>query len=405
MPPTASVLLIHDGELDDVRAALEQIGAEVADLRGGSVPERVEPPRDLLVTTARRARAVESWPPPRGEPARPAKIAVVTEDSVAARRMLRAMGFDFLVRRPVHPEALRLLLVRCLFRGVERRRHPRSPVGYEIGYRVGLRRSSAVLTELSPDSVGLRSLRPVPVGAELALRIPGELLGGERLTVRARVIRSDERRRADGTREFALALVLDPGAHAARRRLEELLWSIQSGPPTLGQAVADGPASVATQPAPRCPAPRAAAPAPSSPPGCTAELPARPTRASARRERRRHPRGAFARKVLADGERATRILVGRDLSGGGMRADCDPDLAPGSRVRIAIYGASDEPPIEVEARVARNDPQGGLGLSFEAVDAETVERLERLVGSLPSVESLHEDEAGSVGTVVSRLVE
>ena len=54
----------------------------------------------------------------------PMKIAVVTEDSNTLRSMLRRIGFDLLVRRPVHPYALKLLLARALYRSV--------PVGAEI---------------------------------------------------------------------------------------------------------------------------------------------------------------------------------------------------------------------------------------------------------------------------------
>jgi hypothetical protein len=116
MQQQSSVLLIDDGELDDVRSLLREIGAETSELRGGAIPERVPPPRDLLVTTSRRARVAEGWPAPMGDPPHPVKIAVVTEDSITARRMLRLMGFDFLVRRPVHPSGAATLEARSAAR-------------------------------------------------------------------------------------------------------------------------------------------------------------------------------------------------------------------------------------------------------------------------------------------------
>ena len=56
------VLLVDDGELDDVRDCLLALGAEFAHLRGGAVPARLEPPRDLFITSTRHAALARSWP-------------------------------------------------------------------------------------------------------------------------------------------------------------------------------------------------------------------------------------------------------------------------------------------------------------------------------------------------------
>ena len=39
MTTTPSVLLLHDGELDDVRELLDQLGADYLHFRGGEIPE------------------------------------------------------------------------------------------------------------------------------------------------------------------------------------------------------------------------------------------------------------------------------------------------------------------------------------------------------------------------------
>ncbi|MEN8181846.1 MAG: PilZ domain-containing protein [Myxococcota bacterium] len=412
MDTQPSVLLIDDGELDDIRLLLEEIGAEYSELRGGCIPDRVDPPRDLLITTGRRARLAEGWQAPLGDQPRPSKIAVVTEDSTTARRMLRLMGFDFLIRRPVHPEAIRLLLMRCLFSGLERRRHPRSPVGCVVSYRHGLRRNTAILSEISLEGLRLLSSRPLSVGTGLTLRVPGELLGGTSFSVRAEVVRCDVRRSCGERRELEIALALDPEDAQGLQHVEELLWTIASGPPSLSQAPSElmpGGEGEAREPAAATDQGSDPAPPQASDPQRQSVEDPRPPRRKVRfprrrGERRRHQRADFYQKVVADSETNTRILVGRDLSSGGMRVDPDAELHPGQRLRLAIYGWADEAPLTVEAQVSRNEGLEGVGLEFDISDPLVSQRLERLVGCLPSVESLRDEEVGSVGTVVSRVL-
>jgi hypothetical protein len=415
MQQQSSVLLIDDGELDDVRSLLREIGAETSELRGGAIPERVPPPRDLLVTTGRRARVAEGWPAPMGDPPHPVKIAVVTEDSLTARRMLRLMGFDFLVRRPVHPEALRLLLMRCVFRGQERRHHPRSPVGCTVSYRHGLRRGTAILSELSLEGLRLLSTRPLSVGQGMTVRVPGELLGGRSFSLRASVVRSDVRSSRRGRRELDIALRIDPADREGRRHVEELLWTIAAGPPSLGEPV-DAPGTPESPPNPEVLEPleettaeAGAPPTPASERGPADEAPRQSSRRKTRppkrwRERRRYHRASFEQKIVADSETATRILVGRDLSSGGMRVDPDPSLEQGQRLQLAIYGWADEAPLMVAASVTRNEGAHGVGLEFDLSEPGLSDRLERLISALPAVESLRDDEVGSMGTVVSRVI-
>jgi hypothetical protein len=414
MQQQVPVLLIDDGELDDVRSLLRGIGAETSELRGGAIPDRVAPPRDLLVTTGRRARVAEGWPAPMGDPPHPIKIAVVTEDSITARRMLRAMGFDFLVRRPVHPEALRLLLMRCTFRGEERRRHPRSPVGCTVSYRHGLRRGTAILSELSLEGLRLLSTRPLPVGTGLTLRVPGELLGGRSFSVRASVLRSDVRRSRRARRELDIALSIDPRDREGQRHVEELLWTIAAGPPSLAEPMEESAASGTSPVDPdelelTGEADDAAEPTVAAEERPGEEPPRQPARRKTRppkrwRERRRYHRASFGQKIVADSDSATRILVGRDLSSGGMRVDPDASLQEGQRLELAIYGWADEAPLLVGASVTRNEGSRGVGLEFDLSEPGLSDRLERLVSTLPAVESLSDDEVGSMGTVVSRVI-
>ena len=120
-----------------------------------------------------------------------------------------------------------------------------------------------------------------------------------------------------------------------------------------------------------------------------------------RRTTARHPYGA---KVPAFGNRALRVLVGRDLSVGGMRIESNPDLEVGDRLHLAIYGEPNEEPFLVWAKIAREDGDGNLAIAFEPLHAVVARRLEKLVASLPAVESLHDDESEAMGTVVTQIL-
>ena len=194
MSTTAPVVLIDDGELDDVRAILEEIGAEFAHLRGGAVPSEMGPPDQLFIATPRRAMLAKDWP---GGPL-PVKVGIVTEDSNTLRAMLRRIGFDLLVRRPVHPYALRLVLLRALYSGSERRQKPRFPIGYSVSFRAGFRRKKAVLADLSMRGARLLLDQPLALGSRITLQLERELAGGKALSLRGKIVRVSDTPEEDG---------------------------------------------------------------------------------------------------------------------------------------------------------------------------------------------------------------
>lgn len=372
------LLLVDDGELDDVRDLLNEMGADFAHLRGGAVPARVPPPRDLFIATGRRAPLARDWPPHVGGPGRPVKIAIVTEDSGTARSMLRRMGFDFLVRRPVHPVALRLLIVRALYRGEEKRRDPRVAVGYEVGVRAGLRRRSALLADLSARGCRLLVERRLAPGTRLTLQIPAAFTQGKELILRGRVLRSEPERGSPD--RFGVAVGFDKLDVHSRERLLQILRERALGPAVL--------------PA-RAPEPKRERIFPRTP---------KRRRESETNERRRHRRGRYARSVVALSGEARQVILGRDLSIEGMRVEPSPDLGLGKRVRLALYGGAREEPFLIDATVARDDGEEGLALRFERVDPAVAAHLEQLVAGLPAVEALHHGETGALGTILSRIV-
>ena len=93
MPETPQILLLDDGELDDVAQLLECLDLAYTRLKGGEVRSGIGPPRDLLIATPRRSSSVEEGSPEGAKPGRPVRVIVTEEDSNSMRRMLRRAGF------------------------------------------------------------------------------------------------------------------------------------------------------------------------------------------------------------------------------------------------------------------------------------------------------------------------
>jgi hypothetical protein len=406
------VLLVDDGELDEVRDCLLELRVEFAHLRGGAVPARLDPPRDLFLVSARRAALAKSWPA-----GRPVRIAVVGEDSGALRATLRKLGFQYLVRRPIHPIALRLLVLHALYRGDERRSAERVPLGYRVAVKIGMRRREGLLVDLSESGCRLLLAESVARDAKITVQVPAELCGDESFALPGRVLRCqrDGSSPADGSHAVAIRFGALP--EATQSLLEEALAAHRLGVGPAIEPAASTPAAIA----PPAPAP-AVAPAP---PASVTAGPAAPRRERRRggartesaegrarsasegsADRRRAARRRYARRVIAAVADGTlhRVLIGRDVSPGGMRVDRQADLHLGTTLRIALYDAAREAPVIVAARVARDDGKHGLALRFEDVEPDVAARIEQLIATLPPVECLFDGEAGSIGTVVAEIV-
>ncbi len=372
----ADALLIDEGELDDVHAMLESLGADpvrhrTVDTRGFTGWE--QPPR-LVVASARSAMRLSVGPNVEAQGI--VTIAVVDSESQTLFGILRRQGFRYLVRRPVHPEALRLLLLRALFRGRDRRDAPRVPFGCEIALRFGLRRRPATLLELSRTGCRVLTREWLEPGDRLGVRIPSQVTGNRPLTLAGRAVRCERRRSVQPEQRVALALRFDRLGDAARMALEALIAAHSLGPTPL---------------------PRSAAPA-----RPTAHAPARgvrtpelasgaaPPAALASHERRRGRRAAHRREVLALDpglQRVRHALLGIDLSASGLRVEPHPELALGDRVQLGIYDAACAAPLMVGAEVVRDDGARGLLLRFRPLDAAAASEIERIVAHAPQIES------------------
>jgi hypothetical protein len=406
-----SVLLLDDGELEDVQTLLEQLKLPFARIRGGAIVSGTPPPRDLLISTPRRIDAVA--PSEAHAASSPVRIVVVQEDSTGLRERLRRSGFDYLIRRPVHPEALRLLLLRSLYRGEEKRGEPRVAAGFDVSYRTGLRSRRAILADLSTKGCRLVSRNTIDAGRRIRVHLPEALETGDPIAVVGRVLRAtQEDRPGVGTVNVA-AILFDKISDDARQALELLVEDLSRGPATLRRGTTRQPPSpgeergqpIKFRPGAVPGSERGARAAESTSLTMAVDVNLLPENdAAAQKERRVQARATYELTVPAFGKRALRVLVGRDLSVGGMRIERLPALEVGDRLHLAIYGSADEAPFLVWGTVSRDDGDAGMGVVFDPLEREVAKRLERLVAMLPAVESLRDGEAEAMGTVVSEIL-
>lgn len=377
-----TLLLLHDGELADVRAVAESLGARVVE----SAPAEAPPDWDVLVASARHARDTYL----RSTRLRAVRVAVLESNSRTLRNLVRRAGMDLIVRRPVHPAALRLLLLHALYRGPERRSR-RVAVGAPVRFRTGLRRRDGVLADLSMRGCMILSPRSMRVGQGIVVWVPDATNEARSFAVRGAVVR----------------ILAGPGVERG--------FGVDFGVvskhlvPALKASVAaylEGPAAHAGSEAGK-PRPTLAEPPVAHEPDAVEEAPVEPEPPDERRERER--RTYAGRRVVALGEEAARVLIGRDLSTGGMRVDPTPHLAIGQHLQIAIHAGPGQTPLVVQAEVVRDDGARGFGLRFVGLDDAAERYLAKMVDSLPGPEeaedaAVAEDSAGG-DVVISEIVE
>jgi hypothetical protein len=296
----------------------------------------------------------------------------------------------------------------ALYRGEERRGAPRVPLGYPVAVKIGMRRRDALLVDLAESGCRFLVNEPVSEGMKVTVQVPSELCGSDGFALPGTVVRCARDRSSPNDGGFAVAIQFTKLADAARSLLEEALAAHRLG----GDATEDQPldetplvtpADIGDEAAPRLVRRVAPQPLPQEPKRHRTAADARPKSPS---ERRRHTRGRFAERVVAaatDGS-IHRVLIGRDLSTGGMRVDRQPELVVGARLRLALYDAAQEKPMVVTASVVRDDGAAGVALRFDEIAPESAARLERLVAGLPPVERLADGESGALGTVVGEIL-
>ncbi|MBW2691288.1 MAG: PilZ domain-containing protein [Deltaproteobacteria bacterium] len=488
-----SVLILDDGELDDVQRILEELEVEFGRVQGGAIAPNTPHPKSLLMATPRRISAVAAIDEASADEDPPVRVVVVDQDSKTLRDQLRQVGFDFLVRRPVHPEALRLLVMHSLYRGDEKRREPRVAVGLEISFQTGEIPRRATLVDLSTGGCRLISPFEIEAGKLVLVTLPESLGAAEAITLDGRILRSSYDKRIGEEGMYSAAVQFENLSSDLRNELEWIIEDKVGGPPALnttlkptqGEAGADPSApgakptytlkrgeqqrhpvrkallekeSPALKADPRCegaasastssaasaaageqehyplsvpvdvkmarpektvqePVEEIAAQPPVRPIAQPVEPIAQPVEPIGQSvepveqapsisadDRRATPRHPYAAKVPAFGTRALRVLVGRDLSVGGMQIESNPDLEVGDRLHLAIYGDASEEPFLVWGTILRSDGRGGTAVAFDPVHPTIAKQLEALVASLPAVESLQDTEAEAMGTVLTEII-
>lgn len=407
-PESASILLVDDGELEEVAQVLEAAGKPFERYRGGQIPDEIAPPEDLLIVTPRRLDRVRRGSPAGARPGYPLRIIAVGEDSAAMRRRLRRHGLHLLVRLPAVAELWQLLIERALYRGEERRRDPRvsvgSPVRLEQTSKATTKEAtSTLLLDLSNRGCRLQSNVPLVVGSRVSFAIP-EMEPASNEAQSPLQLAGTVRRLVQPTDsgQCRAAIVFDDDLpEATRIRLTNVINHWASGPDSLA---ATSPASFPALP------PRSL---PSMPELTLDDETDPPVRSGSEihlqleadsMDRREGQRGSFESALVAEGDDGPVVLIGRDLSPGGMRVEAIGELRIGSRFRVALHGPSLTAPCIVDAEVIRDDGDDGFGLAFRDVDPETSHEIEKLVACLPGVESLIEGELANMGAVLSQIL-
>ena len=123
-------------------------------------------------------------------------------------------------------------------------------------------------------------------------------------------------------------------------------------------------------------------------------------------ERRTAPRKEFEKHVVTVDDEATRVLLCRDISIGGMRVEPNDSLVPGDDLLVAVHIGARSEPMVVNARVTRDDGEKGLVLSFYDISRECENYLNKMVGRLPDLaNSDNADGSTNQNVIVSEIVE
>lgn len=372
-------MLLDDGELADVRAILDDLGVEYVD----ETPDTQEPSpafensRLVISTSKHSPRAADLC----AASTRRILMEILEHDSPAPDTVAEARC-DFIVRRPVHAAALKLLIQRVLYTGPERRGRERVAIGAAVTLRSGIRSWVSTLLDLSLRSCRLLSSKPVVRDRTVTVRLPRRITGGETLSLSGRVVRSEEPS-GDGFGMFEIAVSFDSIEPATRRALRVILEGSLVGPASLVSEPASNPRS-------------------SSRTGALGGKVAGTRMFDRRIEARQSESGLPATARVNPGTLPA-VLIGRDLSPAGMRIERDGDLEVGDELDLLLHGGAPREPIAVKATVERIN-EAGCFLRFRDVGTAEAARIEALVDALIVTERPAAASSRSNKVVISEVV-
>ena len=374
--PTPIILLLHDGELTDIRRILDDAGAVYLEWIGTATRSYESSPWDLVICTGEQLSNLDVGAIGQN----PIRIAILDKESEG--HDFRSGDADYIVRRPVHPTALRLLIEHVLYSGPERRDVKRVPLGIPVEFRAGLRRRPATLIDLSTAGCRLLTGHSARFGAKATVYFPPELDNGKPFSASGRIVRVGPGE-GDQVGIEGISIRFD---EACDEQLRDVVELHVQGPAT------QGPASLNSA--------EAATPWTES-----AESQLYDEESIAEEigpDRRLDIRVAFPRRVVSLGGNAAHVLIGRDLSMGGMWVEPNTWLTLGDELRVALHARAGQDPLVVDACVDRGDPTHGFALLFRNLSDETLEYLTTMLDELPDIDTC----AGSNSRiVVSSIVE
>lgn len=364
-------LLAYDGNtLDDIFELLTELGAQPrrVNATGSKRLEDWEDVPKILIVDA--ADALHLKVPATADRQGVLRVAIASSQSEILANLLRRLGYQYLIRRPLHRDAIEILLRNLLHKGESRRANPRVVLGIDASIQTSLRgwQRPCSLLDLSRGGCLLAASRGLALRKRVQLVVGSEYTGAEELSVTGHVIR---RRFDDASGKWQVALRFHPPADVQGARVGQLLQRKTVGPDRNDKTTPD-----------RTWTDRAKSWLGLNKKG--AALPSHP-------DRRQTPRARMDRhvgKLDASGTRVTALLTGYDLSSQGMRVQAHPELELGNQFTVSLHDEARKRPLEVPAEVIRDDGPDGLALRFTDVDDELQSRLDALISALPRADSL-----------------
>ncbi|NNL67500.1 MAG: PilZ domain-containing protein [Myxococcales bacterium] len=378
-------MVLHRDELRDVCRQLDELSIPYDERSNAPRSAADGGPWSLVVATPQRVLELAAAS---GVADRATHMAVCEGFSRTLAAKLGQARVDFVLRRPVHPGALRLLLLHAWYRGPEKRRFRRVSIGAPVRVRIGWRQRPGMLLELSTTGCRIQIDRMLARESRLAVQLPAELTGGRSVKLKGHVVRTMAAAADDPVNGHEVAVQFETLPTSAFTTVSNLVREYGKGPAEWRDAPkamrdADAPHGE-TDPANE---------APWTPNRRDPEVP----------DRRSSPRLRYAKPVLVKGDGASRILMGQDLSIGGMRVNRDPGLGVGDSLRIALYGEDGIPPLMLQTTVAREDGPY-LVLTFDDPGEAAQEQLRQIMKSAP-VTAGGEGDGEGTALVVSEIVE
>jgi hypothetical protein len=339
------VALLDEGELDDVRSMLRELGVAHCHAREATVGDLVP----VLFSTPERARALAEG----AAEAPPFHLQVVVGppggDDLDGPGRLQ-------LRRPLDASVLRLLTRResHLF-GRDRRLSTRVAMGIPVKISVGDDTREVIIASISVGGCGLVSPARMREGSIVEISLPREISGRRELLLVGSVMGAREVTTADG-HNWDISVAFEELDMIDRVTLRALMarHAIDFRP-RRGRSG-------------------------------RVERSLRDRAVPAGVERRTQIRRRFHQRVMGVCQGVAHVLMAHDLSPTGLGVQPTDRLVPGDALTLAVFGAIDAAPLIARAVVDRGDGLDRTFLRFVDLPPETARRVAALLETLAPVD-------------------